>query len=137
MPDHLHVFAAPGRLEISLENWIKYWKSQFTNKHRIVEQKWLTNHWDTRLPSGASDDEKWSYVRENQCGQLAVPRRIECAPLDLKPLAIGRSIAIGTIRPRSTEFKLNNGGGSVGASPSRYATSIFFGKLYASVELVQ
>jgi putative transposase len=65
MPDHLHVFAAPGRLEISLENWIKYWKSQFTNKHRIVEQKWLTNHWDTRLPSGASDDEKWSYVREN------------------------------------------------------------------------
>ena len=30
MPDHLHLFAAPGRPEISLDNWIRFWKSRFT-----------------------------------------------------------------------------------------------------------
>jgi putative transposase len=65
MPDHLHVFAAPCPLEITLENWIKYWKSQFTKKRRIVDQRWQVNHWDTRMRSGESYDDKWSYVREN------------------------------------------------------------------------
>jgi putative transposase len=60
MPDHLHLFAAPGRLEISLDNWIKFWKSQFTKKRGIAEQEWQTDHWDTRLRSGESYDEKWS-----------------------------------------------------------------------------
>ncbi len=65
MPDHLHLFAAPGRLEISLENWITYWKRQFTKVRGVVGQQWQTNHWDTRLRLGESYDEKWSYVREN------------------------------------------------------------------------
>jgi putative transposase len=65
MPDHLHLFAAPGRLGISLENWIKYWKSQFTNKQFISDQKWQANHWDRRMRSGESYDQKWEYVRNN------------------------------------------------------------------------
>ena len=65
MPDHLHLFAAPGRLEIDLERWVKYWKSQFTRSRSIAEQQWQTDHWDSRLRSGESYDAKWSYVREN------------------------------------------------------------------------
>jgi putative transposase len=74
MPDHLQLFAAPGLLEIPLENWIKYWKSQFTKKRRRVDQEWQLNHWDTRLRSGESYDDKWSYVRENpvRAGLVAV-----------------------------------------------------------------
>jgi putative transposase len=65
MPDHLHLFAAPGRLDIPLDNWVKYWKSQFMNRHYGADQAWQSNHWDTRLRSGESYDEKWTYVREN------------------------------------------------------------------------
>jgi putative transposase len=65
MPDHLHLFAAPGRLDISLDNWVKYWKSQFTNRYFVADQAWQSSHWDTRLRSGEGYDEKWTYVREN------------------------------------------------------------------------
>ena len=68
MPDHLHLFAAPGPLEISLENRIKYWKSQFTKNRGLVGQEWQTDHWDTRLRSSESYDEKWLYVRDNTVG---------------------------------------------------------------------
>jgi putative transposase len=27
MPDHIHLFAAPGSPEVSLDNWVQYWKS--------------------------------------------------------------------------------------------------------------
>jgi putative transposase len=65
MPDHLHLFAAPGRLDIPLDNWVRYWKSQFTRKHYRPTQEWQVDHWDTRLRSGESYDEKWWYVRNN------------------------------------------------------------------------
>ena len=35
MPDHIHLFAAPGTPELPLENWVTYWKSQFTKQHRL------------------------------------------------------------------------------------------------------
>jgi putative transposase len=65
MPNHVHFFAAPGRLEIPLDHWVRYWKSQFTQARYFSEQEWQVNHWDTRLRSGESYDEKWAYVREN------------------------------------------------------------------------
>ncbi len=49
MPDHVHLFAAPGRLEIELDRWVRYWKSQFSRKRPSVDQTWQTNHWDRRL----------------------------------------------------------------------------------------
>jgi putative transposase len=33
LPDHLHLFAAPGATDFSFENWVKYWKSQFRKKN--------------------------------------------------------------------------------------------------------
>jgi putative transposase len=65
MPDHVHLFAAPGRLEIPLDHWVRYWKSQFSRTRYRIGQEWQANHWDTRLRSGESYDEKWFYVREN------------------------------------------------------------------------
>jgi REP element-mobilizing transposase RayT len=65
MPDHIHLFASPGRNELPLDNWVRYWKSQFTRRHQVPDHRWQTDHWDTRLRSWQSYDEKWNYVREN------------------------------------------------------------------------
>jgi putative transposase len=65
MPDHLHLFAAPGRLELPLDNWIRYWKSQFTRKRLVSSQEWQVDHWDTRLRFDESYEAKWVYVRNN------------------------------------------------------------------------
>lgn len=63
MPDHLHFFRAPRKLEISLEVWIKYWKRLFTIKARNPKWRWQAHKWDTRLRRSESYREKWNYVR--------------------------------------------------------------------------
>jgi len=65
MPEHLHLFAAPGDLPVSLDNWVRYWKSQFSQQHQNGEHRWQVDHWDTRLRSNESYDAKWKYVRDN------------------------------------------------------------------------
>ena len=65
MPDDLHLFAAPGSLEIPLEHWVRYWKSQFTKKQAGSRHAWQVDHWDTRLRHDESYEEKWNYVKNN------------------------------------------------------------------------
>ena len=65
MPDHVHLFTAPTDTNISLDNWVKYWKSQFSKAHGVPAHRWLTDHWDTRLRNDESYAEKWDYVRNN------------------------------------------------------------------------
>ena len=65
MPDHLHLFAAPGELAIDFDAWGKYWKRQFSIAHGQSHHRWQTDHWDRRLRSGESYAEKWDYVRHN------------------------------------------------------------------------
>ncbi len=65
LPDHVHIFVAPGRPELPLENWVKYWKSQFSKNHGNREHRFQTDHWDTRLRRGESYEAKWNYVRNN------------------------------------------------------------------------
>ena len=65
MPDHIHFFAAATESEIDYENWVKYWKSQFTKQHRLPGHRWLTDHWDTRMRSEKQYEEKWQYVVNN------------------------------------------------------------------------
>jgi putative transposase len=65
MPDHLHLFAAPGPLNLPLENWVRYWKSQFTKIHQEGSRNWQADHWDTRLRFGESYEEKWWYTRNH------------------------------------------------------------------------
>jgi putative transposase len=65
MPDHLHLFATPGESGLSLEAWVKYWKSQFRKKHGNPTKRMQTDHWDTRLRREESYDMKWDYVVNN------------------------------------------------------------------------
>jgi putative transposase len=58
MPDHIHLFAAPGRPELPFDNWVKFWKSRFSAAHRDRGHEWQVDHWDRRLRSGDSYDEK-------------------------------------------------------------------------------
>ena len=65
MPDHIHLFAAATAIDIEFKNWVKYWKSQFTKRHKVAEHRWQTDDWDTRMRSGHQYEEKWEYVRYN------------------------------------------------------------------------
>ena len=65
MPDHLHVFAAPGQPELPLDNWVSYWKSLFSKRHGNHDHRWQSDHWDRRLRSDESYCEKWDYTCDN------------------------------------------------------------------------
>jgi REP element-mobilizing transposase RayT len=65
LPDHLHLFAGLALEEIPLDNWVRYWKSQFTKHHRCPAHHWQTDHWDRRVRRSETYDEKWEYVRNN------------------------------------------------------------------------
>jgi putative transposase len=69
MPDHVHYFAAYTGSAIKLENWAKYWKSQFTKQwkqlHGIEPGRWQTDHWDRRIRTFPEYEAKWNYVVEN------------------------------------------------------------------------
>ena len=65
MPDHLHLFASPGQPEIALDNWVRYWKSQFTKRYGRPQHRWQPSHWDRRLRNDESYAEKWDYTRLN------------------------------------------------------------------------
>jgi len=65
MPDHLHLFAAPGDEPVGLERWVKYWKSQLSMNRASPTNSWQAGHWDTRLRTGESYESKWEYVRNN------------------------------------------------------------------------
>jgi REP element-mobilizing transposase RayT len=65
MPDHVHLFAAPGTPELPLDNWVRFWKSRFTKSHRDATHEWHVDHWDRRLRNDDSYEEKWNYVRNN------------------------------------------------------------------------
>ena len=62
MPDHIHLFTSPGKIDLPLENWVRYWKSKFTKAHRVADHRWQVDHWDTRLRSWQSYEDKWNYV---------------------------------------------------------------------------
>ena len=65
MPDHLHLFAAPGPIDLPLENWVRYWKSQFSKRTQGLGYSWQVDHWDRRLRREENYDQKWDYVRNN------------------------------------------------------------------------
>ena len=48
-----------------LDNWVRFWKSQFSKRDQNPQRRWQVDHWDTRLRRGDSYDGKWEYVRNN------------------------------------------------------------------------
>jgi putative transposase len=88
MPDHVHLFCAPsaqGSAGASpshsdtgltpLDNWVRYWKSQFAKRGQNPQHRWQADHWDTRLRHEESYNAKWDYVRHNpvRAGLVARP----------------------------------------------------------------
>ena len=39
MPDHVHFFAAATESGIKYDNWVKYWKSKFSKRHKVAEHR--------------------------------------------------------------------------------------------------
>lgn len=74
MPDHLHLFCTPGSLDIPLDNWVRYWKSQFSKLVKNAAQRWQADHWDTRMRSWEHYAEKWEYTRFNPVRKQLVAR---------------------------------------------------------------
>ena len=65
MPDHLHLFCAPRDLHFTLQQWVTYWKREFSCLHLAETGTWQRDFWDTRLRRGENYTEKWHYVRQN------------------------------------------------------------------------
>ena len=84
MPDHIHLFCAPGSVPPpGLKRWVTYWKSRISQQWSIADydstggarsvvpssecppEIWQRDFWDTQIRSLAHYDEKLSYVRDN------------------------------------------------------------------------
>lgn len=65
MPDHLHLFCAPGLMDVPLEVWVAYWKRLVTQELEQREWRWQSRGWDTRLRTKENYAEKWEYVWQN------------------------------------------------------------------------
>ena len=65
MPDHIHFFAGATEPFIEYENWVRYWKSQFTKRYEGNKFYWQANHWDRRMRDEEQYEEKWLYVLQN------------------------------------------------------------------------
>ncbi len=65
MPDHLHLFCAPGDMAVPLNTWVAYWKRQFSCLHLPGTGAWQRDCWDTRMRREESYSARWEYVRLN------------------------------------------------------------------------
>jgi putative transposase len=73
MPDHIHLFCAPNPMlegeapaePIPFDNWVRYWKSMFTKRHKNPRHQWQIDHWGTRVRTWERYEDKWEYVRNN------------------------------------------------------------------------
>ena len=67
MPDHLHLFCAPGAYPpTSLAGWIRFWRTSVTKFLGFKEgELWQRDFWDTQLRWSENYAEKWDYVRNN------------------------------------------------------------------------
>jgi len=74
MPDHLHLFCAPRDLHFTIEDWIGYWKRQFSRKHGNKDWKFQSRGWHHRLRDGENYSDKWMYVQENPARKGLVQR---------------------------------------------------------------
>ena len=89
MPDHIHLFASPNSdNDIDIERWTRYWKTDVSRKLRDPARRWQKGHWDRRLRSNESYEQKWDYVVNNPVRHKLVtnaddwPYQGELKPLD-------------------------------------------------------
>ena len=77
MPDHLHLFCTPVRTEFSIEQWIKYWKSLFSKRHRQPEWRWQSRGWHHRMRTAESYAEEQHYMWQNPVRAALVAKPVD------------------------------------------------------------
>jgi REP element-mobilizing transposase RayT len=65
MPDHIHYFVAECNSPTTLDQWVRFWKSQFTKLYKPQNFRWQTDHWDYRIRKREQYDEKFTYMLQN------------------------------------------------------------------------
>jgi putative transposase len=65
MPDHLHFFCAPRDLHFGIDQWIEFWKRQFSRRHPDQPWAWQRKSFHHRMRNRKEYEEKLDYVREN------------------------------------------------------------------------
>lgn len=65
MPDHLHCFCAPRDLHFGIDQWIEFWKRQFSRRHPGQAWAWQRRSFHHRPRDRKEYEEKLQYVREN------------------------------------------------------------------------
>jgi putative transposase len=65
MPDHIHFFCRPRDLHFGIDQWIAYWKRQFSRQHVAEFGEWQRRAFHHRMRNRIEYDEKFAYVREN------------------------------------------------------------------------
>ena len=65
MPDHVHLFCAPRDLRFGIDEWITFWKRQFTRAHPGEDWPWQRRGFHRRMRDRAEYEERLAYVREN------------------------------------------------------------------------
>ena len=65
MPDHLHFFCAPCDLRFGIDEWITFWKRQFSRQHTDQTWDWARRAFHHRMRDRIEYEEKLAYVREN------------------------------------------------------------------------
>lgn len=65
MPDHVHLFCAPGSTGISFQNWVGYWKRMFVRRASNPTWRWQSHCWDRRIRGLSAYREKLAYVEQN------------------------------------------------------------------------
>jgi len=65
MPDHLHLFCAPYDLRFGIDQWIEFWKRQFSRRHVDQPWQWQRRGVHHRMRNRIEYEEKLIYVQEN------------------------------------------------------------------------
>ena len=65
MPDHLHFFCAPHDLHFGIDQWVEFWKRQFSRRHLDQSWSWQRKSFHHRMRDRIEYEEKLAYVREN------------------------------------------------------------------------
>ncbi|MBT5606680.1 MAG: hypothetical protein HN742_20355 [Lentisphaerae bacterium] len=66
MPDHVHLFCAPGRWDCApVKNWARYWKRRVADEIPALERIFQYDCWDTQMRSQSHYLRKLDYVRAN------------------------------------------------------------------------
>ena len=71
MPDHLHLFCAPRDLHFTIEQWLTFWKREFSRKHLTENWAWQRNGFHHRLREHVSTKTSGVTSRKIQCARAS------------------------------------------------------------------